>query len=184
MFAGKSEELIRRLTRAQYARQSVVAVKPLIDQRYSAQHVASHSGQRYACSTVEDSVQLLAHVAAHDPQVVGIEEAQFFDPGLVDAVRKLCAAGRHVICAGLQLDALARPFGCMPQLLALADEITVLTAVCVICGQDATRSQLIVDGEPAPWREGPFVHVGGHESYEARCVSCHRVPAAPWLTPA
>lgn len=176
MFSGKSEELIRRLVRADIARQRVAAVKPAIDSRYALTAIASHNGRRWPCASVSRSDEVEAVVDQHQPDVLGVEEAQFFDAGIVDVVRRVSDAGVRVIVAGLDLDALARPFGPMPELMSMAERVTKLTAVCVRCGADATRSQLLVDGAPAPWRDGPLIDVGGDESYEARCRACFEVP--------
>ena len=179
MFSGKSEELIRRLVRADIGRQRVLAVKPEIDQRYHAEAIASHAGRRWPCASVADSGDIAWLVRRHDAQVLGIEEAQFFDPGLVDVVRRLVDGGVRVVCAGLDLDALGRPFGPMAALVCEAEQVTKLTAVCVVCARDASRSQLLVGGEPVRWQDGPLINVGGAEAYEARCRTCFDVPARP-----
>ena len=179
MFSGKSEELIRRLVRADIGRQRVVAVKPAIDRRYHAGAIASHAGRQWPCAAVSDLAQIAGLVAEHDAQVLGIEEAQFFAPGLVDVVRRLVDGGVRVICAGLDLDALGRPFGPMPALACEAEQVTKLTAVCMVCSGEASRSQLLVDGAPVPWQDGPLINVGGAEAYEARCRACFTVPDRP-----
>jgi thymidine kinase len=179
MFSGKSEELIRRLTRADIARQRVLAVKPLIDTRYGTTAIASHAGRRWPCVAVGGAADIPAVVARHRPDVLGIEEGNFFDPALPEVARGLVADGIQVIVAGLDLDALGRPFGPMPDLICEAEVVTKLHAVCVVCGADASRSQLLIDGEPAPWRDGPLISVGGAEAYEARCRACFEVPARP-----
>lgn len=179
MFSGKSEELIRRLIRADYARMRVLAVKPAIDDRYADAAIASHAGRTWPCANVRDAGEIAALVAEHRPQVLGIEEAQFLGTELPDLVRELADSGVTVICAGLDLDALARPFGPMPALICDAERITKLSAVCVRCGQDACRTQLLHDGEPAPWQDEPLIVVGAAETYEARCRACHEVPGAP-----
>jgi thymidine kinase len=176
MFSGKSEELIRRLARADIARQRVVAVKPAIDERYELTAIASHGGRRWPCVAVGGSDEILRVAAQHEPDVLGIEEAQFFDAGIEGVVRELVDRGIRVVCAGLDLDALGRPFGPMPALVCEAELVTKLHAVCVVCGDDASRSQLLVDGAPVPWQEGPLIEVGGAEAYEARCRSCFEVP--------
>jgi thymidine kinase len=179
MFSGKSEELIRRLSRADLARRRVVAVKPELDRRYDVTAIASHAGRRWPCVTVQRADEILRVAAQHRPDVLGIEEAQFLDDRLPDVARRLVEEGVRVICAGLDLDALGRPFGPMPALACEAELVTKLHAVCVVCGADASRSQLLVDGAPAAWREGPLINVGGAEAYEARCRGCFEVPDRP-----
>jgi thymidine kinase len=169
MFCGKSEELIRRLRRAAIARLAVVCVKPAIDDRHSVNDVVSHAGARLAARAIDDPRELLELRGEAD--VVGIDEAQFFDARLVAVCEDLAAAGVSVICAGLDRDYRGLPFGPMPQLLSLADRVTKLQAVCVVCGGDATLSQRLVDGAPAPFDDATVV-VGGAERYEARCRGC------------
>ncbi len=179
MFSGKSEELIRRLTRADIARQRVVAVKPVLDDRYDVTSIASHAGRRWPCVAVSSAAEILRVAQQHGPDVLGIEEAQFFDDALPDVARRLVDDGVRVICAGLDLDALGRPFGPMAALTCEAEAVTKLHAVCVVCGADASRSQLLIDGEPVAWRDGPLINVGGAEAYEARCRGCFEVPDRP-----
>jgi thymidine kinase len=176
MFSGKSEELIRRLARADIARQRVVAVKPAIDARYEPTAIASHAGRRWPCVAVSSADEVLRVAAQHEPDVLGIEEAQFFDERIIEVARELVDQGVRVVCAGLDLDALGRPFGPMPALVCEAEQVTKLHAVCVVCGDDASRSQLLVDGEPVPWQDGPLINIGGAEAYEARCRACFEVP--------
>ncbi len=179
MFSGKSEELIRRLVRADIARQRVVAVKPAVDVRYEPTAIASHGGRRWPCVAVSTAEEIRRVAVQHQPDVLGIEEAQFLDAAVVEVARDLVDEGVRVIVAGLDLDALGRPFGPMPALICEAEHVTKLHAVCVVCGADASRSQLLVDGTPVPWRDGPLISVGGAEAYEARCRACFEVPDRP-----
>ena len=174
MFSGKSEELIRRVKRAVIARRSVQVFKPVIDDRYGALVVRSHDGDSFIARPVRTSEEIPALVAL-DTSVVGIDEVQFFDPGIVHVIRSLVANGRRVICAGLDQDFRGEPFGPVPTLLALAERVEKLEAICVVCGEAATRTQRIVDGIPAFYDE-PIIVVGAKEAYEARCRSCHEVP--------
>ncbi|MFL6212155.1 MAG: thymidine kinase [Pyrinomonadaceae bacterium] len=164
MFSGKSEELIRRLRRAKIARQRVQVFKPAIDNRYSNDHIVSHSEMRHESGVVETAEEILALVEPHT-DVVGIDEGQFFDNSLVDVVNILAARGVRVIIAGLDQDYTGKPFEPMPQLLAIAEYITKTHAICVRCGQPANYSQRIVDVE------GQVV-VGAANEYEARCRRC------------
>ena len=160
MFSGKTEELIRRLRRAQYARQSVVVFKPGIDARYSEDSVGSHSGQRMRSFNIERAAEIRDLVG--EAQVVGVDEAQFLDPELVDVCEELANDGRRVIVAGLDMDYLGRPFEPIPHLLAVAEYITKQLAICVVCGNPADRYQRLVD-------RGSRVLVGEAEAFEARC---------------
>ena len=165
MYSGKSEELIRRLTRAHLGQKNVLAIKPEIDNRYSDQEIVSHSGARIAAITLKHSELLVS--ASLGYTVVGIDEAQFFDDEIVNQVRAM-AHSKLVIVAGLDMTFRQEPFGSMPQLLAIADRVQKLTAVCHSCGDDANFTQRLVDGKPAPF-DGPTVLVGATEAYEARC---------------
>lgn len=164
MFSGKSEELIRRLRRARIARLKVQVFKPKIDARYSAHEIVSHSEMRHGSRAVETSAEILAAVEP-DTDVVGIDEGQFFDQGLIDAVNTLARRGVRVIIAGLDQDYTGKPFEPMPQLLAIAEYITKTHAICVRCGQPANYSQRTVASEER-------VVVGASDSYEARCRRC------------
>lgn len=174
MFSGKSEELIRRVKRAVIARRGVQVFKPVMDDRYGVEVVRSHDGDSFAARPVRSSAEIPALVAP-ETTVVGIDEVQFFDAGIVDLVRELVAGGRRVICAGLDLDFRGEPFGPVPVLLALAERVDKLEAICVVCGEPATRTQRIVNGVPAFWDE-PIIVIGAKEAYEARCRTCHEVP--------
>ena len=167
MFSGKTEELIRRMRRAQIARQPIAIFKPRIDNRYSADHIVSHSELKLESTVVETSAEILK--LATNAQVIGIDEAQFFDIGLVDVAEQLANAGKRVIIAGLDQDYKGKPFEPMPQLLAVAEYITKTLAICVVCGNPADRTQRTT---PANER----VLVGAKDSYEARCRRCFEPP--------
>src|SRR3954452_17994863 len=173
MFSGKTEELLRRVKRAQIARQKVQVFKPTIDNRYSVDHVQSHDANRVASRPVEKAKDILKYVE-DNTRVVGIDEAQFFDEGVVDVAQKLAYRGIHVIVAGLDMDFRGQPFGPMPKLLAIAEDVTKLSAVCVVCGNPASRTQRIAG---APGATGDNVLVGAKELYEARCRFCHEPDA-------
>lgn len=164
MFSGKSEELIRRLRRAQIARQQVQIFKPLIDDRFGADHIVSHSDMRLASENVANSIELVARVGP-DAEVIGIDEGQFFDAGLPTACNTLAGQGKRVIVAGLDQDYLGRPFEPMPQLLAIAEYITKTLAICVVCGGPANHTQRLV-------ASADRVLVGASGLYEARCRHC------------
>jgi len=174
MFSGKSEELIRRVKRAVIARRTVQVFKPAIDDRYGVEVVRSHDGDSFVARPVRNSDEIM-RLLERETTVVGIDEVQFFDPGVIDVVRELVASGRRVICAGLDLDFRGEPFGPVPTLLALAERVDKLEAICVVCGEPATRTQRIVNGVPAFYDE-PIIVIGAKEAYEARCRTCHEVP--------
>ncbi len=173
MFSGKTEELIRRLRRALYARQSVQVFKHALDVRSEHTEIRTHSGTLHDAVAVSTSGELLERVE-ETTDVVAVEEAQFFDDGIVAACRRLADSGYEVIVAGLDMDFRGRPFGPVPALLAEADEVVKLRAICARCGRDASRSQRLIDGRPAP-ASAPTILVGAQESYEARCRHCHEV---------
>jgi thymidine kinase len=173
MFSGKTEELIRRLRRALYARQSVQVFKHALDTRSELTEIRTHNGALYEAFAVSASDELLARVE-QITDVVAVEEAQFFDKGIVAVCRRLADSGHEVIAAGLDMNFRGRPFGPMPALLAEADEVVKLRAICARCGRDASRSQRLIDGHPAP-ATAPTILVGAQESYEARCRHCHEV---------
>ncbi len=174
MFSGKTEELIRRLHRAQIARLNVQVFKPIIDRRYDERAIASHNGLQEQALPVQDTAEL--HIRL-DPkaQVIAIDEVQFFDGAIVSLCQELAQSGRRVIAAGLDMDFRGEPFGPIPQLLAIAERVDKLQAICVVCGGPASHSQRLIDGAPA-YYEDPVVLVGASEVYEARCRGCHRVP--------
>ena len=176
MFSGKTQELIRRLDQARYAGSTIQAFKPALDDRYALEAVASHREVRFPAIAVPD-VAALRDQLRHDTRVVGIDEAQFFGPEIVTLVEQLGERGLHVIVAGLDLDFLARPFGPMPLLAAYADRLTKLQASCQYpgCGsRQASRTQRLIDGEPAP-PDSPLVVIGGSATYQARCRHHHRI---------
>ena len=175
MYSGKTEELIRRLRRAQIARQRVEIFKPAVDDRYAKDHIVSHSDLRIPSRTVKTAREVLKY--AHEAQVIGIDEGQFLGPKLVEVCQKLARKGKRVIVAGLDQDYRGRPFEPMPQLLAIAEYITKALAICMVCGGPANRTYRKV-------KRGGRVVVGGSELYEARCRRCYdlgpraRVPSA------
>ncbi len=177
MFSGKSEELIRRVRRAQIARQRVQVFKPSLDARYTAEHVASHNGMRVVAVPV-DNAQQIAERLEPDTEVVAIDEAQFFGPDVVALCEELAHRGLRVIVAGLDLNFRGEPFGPMPELMARAEQVSKLQAICVRCGAPASRTQRLIDGKPACY-DDPVILVGAAESYEARCRHCHEVPGRP-----
>ncbi|HET7479545.1 MAG TPA: thymidine kinase [Rubrobacteraceae bacterium] len=174
MFSGKTEELIRRSRRALYARRSVQVFKHALETRPEGEEIRSHNGIPHEAIAVSTSGELLARVEPAT-DVVAIEEAQFFDAGIVEACRRLADAGYEVIATGLDMDFRGEPFGPMPALMAGSDEVVKLRAICARCGRDASRSQRLIDGRPAP-ATAPTILVGAEESYEARCRHCHEVP--------
>ena len=177
MFAGKSEELIRRVRRAAIARKQVQVFKSHLDARYAGLYsVTTHDGITVEAEPVDSSEQIVRAVRP-DTEVVAVDEAQFLDEGIVDVSGALADRGVRVILAGTDVDFRGLPFGPMPRLMCAAEVIDKLHAICVVCGGPATRNQRLVDGQPAPWNS-PTIMVGGRESYEARCRHCHKVPRA------
>lgn len=173
MYSGKSEELIRRLKRAKIAKQEVIVFKPCIDNRFSKEDVVSHSGISIKAIAINHPEEIFAYVN-EKTQVVGIDEIQFFDENIVPIALKLADKGIRVIAAGLDMDFKAEPFGPVPQLLARAEFVEKLQAVCMTCGAPATRTQRLIDGQPAKY-DDPIILVGATESYEARCRKCHQI---------
>ena len=177
MFCGKTDEMLRLLRRFSIAGRRVLLVKPRLDTRTDADRVFSRSGAQHEAVTVDDASQIEA--AAGEADIVAIEEGQFFDEGLPDVVERLASAGKQVIVTGLDRDFRGIPFGAMPRLMALADQVTKLTAICVVCGEPATRTQRLIGGQPAT-SDSPLIVIGGlgDETYEARCRLHHEVPTA------
>ncbi|HVN53768.1 MAG TPA: thymidine kinase, partial [Anaerolineaceae bacterium] len=173
-FSGKTDELIRRLRRATIARQKVQVFKPEIDNRYSVQKVTSHAGSVYDAIPIQRATDIL-RLLDDDTTVIGIDEAQFFDDGIIPVVQELAERGLRVLVAGLDTDFRGAPFGCMPILLAIAERVDKLQAICMVCSEPATRTQRLINGKPADYNE-PIVVVGASEMYEARCRDHHQVP--------
>ncbi|GGK93222.1 thymidine kinase [Deinococcus radiotolerans] len=182
MFSGKSEELIRRVTRAVIARQRVQVFKPALDDRYHESAVASHAGRTVNAVAVRSARDIRAYLSGEGsllhapgdtlPDVIGIDEVQFLDAAIIPLALELADAGVRVILAGLDQDFRAEPFGFIPELLARAESVEKLTAICTVCGAPATRSQRLIGGQPAHF-DDPVVLVGAEESYEARCRVHH-----------
>ncbi len=174
MYSGKSEELIRRVKRAKIGRLKVQVFKPKIDSRFNIVKVVTHNGDEAEATAVPDSGVLFSLVE-EDTQVVAIDEAQFFDKGIIDVCRRLADGGKRVIVAGLDMDFRGQPFGPTPALLAMAEYVDKLQAICLKCGNPANRTQRLVNGQPAKASE-PTILIGASETYEARCRHCHEVP--------
>ena len=176
MFAGKTEELCRRVRRINYAKKDVIVFKPVIDNRYSNNEVVSHNNSRVESVNVSDSSEIYKYLENKKlPYAIAIDEVQFFDEGIVDLCNHYADLGVRVICAGLDKDFRGEPFGVMPKLLTSAECVTKLYAICQVCGNLATRTQRIINGKPA-YYEDPIILVGAQEQYEARCRHCHQVP--------
>ena len=175
MFSGKSEELIRRVRRGIIARRRVQVFKSHLDARYAGLYsVSTHDGREIEAAPVDSAAEIFRMVRP-DTELAAIDEAQFLDPEIVTVASALAARGVRVILAGTDTDFRGEPFGAMGDLLAIAESVDKLQAICVICGDLATRNQRLVDGKPARF-DSPTILVGGRESYEARCRHCHRVP--------
>ncbi len=174
MFSGKTEELIRRLTRAEIARQHIQVFTHNLDTRYGTSRVASHNGTDWVALPVQQADQILERL---DPlaTVVAIDEAQFFDARITTVVNVLADRGKRVIVAGLDMDFRGEPFGPMPELMCMSEQLDKLSAICVVCGAPASRTQRLINGAPARY-DDPIILVGASEVYEARCRRCHQVP--------
>lgn len=173
MFAGKSEEFIRRLRRADIANLKTLIFKPVLDTR-ADDEITSHNGNRMKAIPLSDAKDILTYPDLASYDVIAIDEAQFFSADIVPVIRELVSMGKRVIVAGLDLDYRSEPFGPMPQILALADSITKLQAICVVCGDDACRSQRIINGNPARY-DDPLIMIGSEESYQPRCKRCYSI---------
>jgi thymidine kinase len=174
MFSGKTDELIRRLVRATIAKQKVQVFKPAIDVRYAVEKVTSHAGSNFDAIPIEKAADIRENLA-DDTTVVGIDEAQFFDPGIIQIADELADKGIRVIVAGLDMDFRGEPFGPMPIFMSMAEHVDKLHAICMTCGDEASRTQRLVNGQPARY-DDPVVIVGASELYEARCRKHHKVP--------
>jgi thymidine kinase len=174
MFSGKTEELIRRVRRAKIARQQVQVFKPAMDTRYTTEAVTSHNGLGVEAVPVQSAAEIEQQIRP-ETSVVAIDEVQFFGWEITELCEKLAYRGVRVIAAGLDTDFRGEPFGPMPVLMAQAERVEKLQAICVVCGSPASRTQRLINGQPAAYDE-PVILVGGSESYEARCRKCHQVP--------
>lgn len=177
MFSGKSEELIRRIRRAQFAKQEVKVFKPTIDNRYREDAVVSHNGNSVIAIPVATPAEMFRYISAAT-DVVAIDEVQFFSDDIVDVVQTLADRGYRVIAAGLDQDFRGEPFGPVPALMAIAESVTKLQAVCTVCGSPASRTQRLINGAPASY-DDPVILVGASEAYEPRCRHHHEVPGKP-----
>lgn len=175
MFAGKTEELIRRINRITYAKKSILVFKPKIDNRYDEGSVVSHSQKKIKSIVVSNASEILERLPEKLPYAIAIDEVQFFGEDLIPIIESLANSGVRIICAGLDQDFRGEPFGIMPMILSRAEYVTKLQAICQVCGQPATRTQRIINGEPADY-DDPIILVSAAEKYEARCRHCHKVP--------
>jgi thymidine kinase len=180
MFSGKSEELIRRLRRAELAQLKVQIFKHTLDNRKTMDHIHAHNGSKIGAIAL-DSYENLASFVLPQTQVIGIDEVQFFDPLIVRSIYQFVMSGKRVITAGLDLDFKGLPFGCMPALLALADSVTKLKAVCMECNDDAHFTQRLVNGQPAKISD-PLIVIGAQECYQARCRTCYQIDSFSFTT--
>jgi thymidine kinase len=181
MFSGKTEELMRRLRRAEYAKRNVLTIKHLIDNRAHHQCILSHDGQErsaYPIDNTPNGIKQIVSLADHQVDVVGFDEAQFFPKELIPVIVTLIEQGKEVVVSGLDLDFRGEPFGIIPTLMALADTVSKLHAVCSQCGKNSHFSQRIVNGEPAKY-DDPIVMVGASETYETRCRDCFAINRSP-----
>lgn len=175
MFSGKSEELLRRVRRAEIARRRVQVFKSHLDERYAGiKHLSSHDGRVIEAIPIGTAGDLM-RVLRPDTEVVAVDETQFLDDAIVDVATALAGRGVRVMVAGTDTDFRGEPFGAMAQLMAVAEKVDKLRAICMVCGDDACRNQRLIEGRPAPY-DSPVILVGGSDAYEARCRHCHRVP--------
>lgn len=174
MYAGKSEELIRRVNRAKIADLKVLAFKPAIDNRYCVDNITSHNGKQMECIAVENAEIILEYIEKEEFDVLAIDEVQFLGDKMAAVCQQAAEKGKRVIVSGLDMDFRGEPFSIVPNLMAIAEYVTKLTAICKVCKMPATRTQRLVNGQPAKYSD-PVIMVGAKESYEARCRKCHEV---------
>ena len=174
MFSGKSEELLRRIKRGVIAKQSVLLFKPSIDNRYEENKVSTHNGNSFESVNIDKADEILDYIKDKKYDIIGIDEVQFFDNKIIEVINKLADEGIRVIVAGLDMDFKAEPFYPMPEIMAISEMVTKLHAVCNKSGKEASRSQRLINGEPAKY-DDPIVVIGASESYEARCRHCHEI---------
>ena len=178
MFAGKTEELLRRVRRIHFAKKRVLVFKPVIDDRYGKSEVVSHDNGRIESIDITDAREIYEHCGEPLPYAIAIDEVQFLGPEVVHVCEDLADKGVRGIVAGLDKSFRGEPFGIMPELLARAEFVTKLDAICQVCGAPATRTQRLINGEPAHY-DDPIIKIGAKEQYEARCRHCHVVPGKP-----
>lgn len=178
MYAGKTEELVRRIKRIQYAKKDCLVFKPKIDNRYSENEIVSHNKSKVNSIKIEKAYEIYDYIKDKLPYAVAIDEVQFFDNGIIQVAEDLADKGVRVILAGLDKDFRGEPFGVVPELLARAEYVTKLEAICQVCGAPATRTQRLINGKPASYND-PIILIGATEHYEARCRHCHVVGDKP-----
>lgn len=178
MYAGKTEEFLRRIKRIHYAKKDVLVFKPKIDNRYSSSEIVSHNNSRVESIEISEAKEIYEYTKDHLPYCIAIDEVQFLDNEIIDLAEYYADSGVRVLLAGLDKNFRGEPFGVVPELLARAEYVTKLEAICQVCGAPATRTQRIIDGKPASYYD-PVILVGAKESYEARCRHCHEVRDKP-----
>lgn len=178
MYAGKTEELVRRIKRINYAKKDCLVFKPIIDNRYSKSEIVSHNNTKIESIVIEKSTDILSYIGPVLPYAVAVDEVQFLDRDIITVAEQLADRGVRVILAGLDKDFRGEPFGVVPELLARAEFVTKLEAICQVCGAPATRTQRIINGKPASYND-PIILIGASEHYEARCRHCHIVGDKP-----
>lgn len=175
MYAGKTEELLRRIRRIEFAKKPYLLFKPHIDTRYDSSDIISHNNTKAQSIIIKEAKEIYDYVKDDLPYAIGIDEVQFFDEEIINVCEDLANKGVRVIVAGLDMDFRGEPFSLMPQLLCRAEYVTKLNAICQVCGAPATRTQRIINGKPAHYND-PIILIGAKEQYEARCRHCHDVP--------